>query len=359
MKNFTKVLLAALLVASFAATAQDEESSKPELSISGSVDAYFRSNLSPTNYGNQQAPGSSFANQNGFALGMANLIIGLEGEKAGFVADLVYGPRGTDAVFNSTTASSSIVNQLYVYWNVSDAMTLSFGNFNTFLGYEVISPTANFNYSTSYMFSYGPFSHSGLKLDYAASDDLSFMVGIFNPTDYTDYNPVDTYSIGAQVGFKGVYLNLLYGDQTGSADGVNALFQVDLTAGWDLSDALYLGVNGTYNTTDVDGADATGFMGAAAYLQFALSDAFSVGTRVEYFSEFGEFGAVGIDYTAFPDADGEGSVIDVTLSANYTVGSLTFIPEVRIDAVSEDVYTDGTDATGSLASFVLGAVYAF
>ncbi|HAE72380.1 MAG TPA: porin, partial [Flavobacteriaceae bacterium] len=44
--------------------------------------------------------------------------------------------------------TGNIVNQLYMYWNVSDKVTLTMGNFNTFLGYEVISPAANFNYST-------------------------------------------------------------------------------------------------------------------------------------------------------------------------------------------------------------------
>ncbi|PIB36703.1 hypothetical protein BFP72_15490 [Reichenbachiella sp. 5M10] len=364
MKKFTKILLAALLVASFAANAQDEEeSSKPALSISGSVDAYYRVNLNSANDGTGSAPGSSFANQNGFALGMANLIVGLEGEKTGFVADLVFGPRGDAAVFGSVDPSgdpsnSAIVNQLYVYWNVSDVTTLSFGNFNTFLGYEVISPTANFNYSTSYMFSYGPFSHTGLKADFALNDDLSLMVGVFNPTDMTDFNPTDTYSLGAQLGYKGVYLNLLYGDQTGTGDDVNALFQADLTAGWDLSDAFYLGVNATYQTTKVvtDGVDNFGFYGAAAYVQYSLSDAFGLGVRAEYFSEFGQYGAIGPVW----DADGKSNVFDVTLSANYTVGGLTFIPEIRLDAASEDVFGDKDgDPQSSLSSFVLAAVYAF
>ena len=60
----------------------------------------------------------------------------------GFTADLVFGPRGEDATFLSPElrpgGNSSIVNQLYAYWNVSDAFTLTLGNFNTFLGYEVI-----------------------------------------------------------------------------------------------------------------------------------------------------------------------------------------------------------------------------
>lgn len=368
MKLITKLLLVAFLATSFMATAQDEEEedSKPELSISGSVDAYFRTNLNSANDGTGSAPGSSFANQNGFALGMANVVIGMDGEKAGFVADLVYGPRGDDAVFASPysdNGSSNIVNQLYAYWNISDAATITMGNFNTFLGYEVISPAANFNYSTSYMFSYGPFSHTGLKVDIAASDDLSFMVGVFNPTDLTEYNPTSKYSIGAQVGYKGVYLNLLYGDQAGNTPGVGDLFQVDLTAGFDLSDAFYLGLNATYNNTAIDQAeidpafgvtdDNLGFLGAAAYLQYSLSDAFALGTRVEYFSEKGAFGAIG---TGMSDTN----VIDVTLTGQYKVGDLTVIPEIRFDAASENAFTDKDGAASkSLASFVLAAVYAF
>ena len=177
------------------AQAQEE----PTFSVTGSVDSYYRSS--------EYAPGTSFANLNGFSLGMANIVLSYEGEKHGFVADLVYGPRGADAVFNST-GSSNIVNQLYVYYNVSDSFTLTLGNFNTFLGYEVISPVGNFNYSTSYMFSNGPFSHTGLKADIALSDDVSLMLGVLNSTDYTESQPVgDDYMFGAQLG---LYLSLIH-----------------------------------------------------------------------------------------------------------------------------------------------------
>jgi hypothetical protein len=293
-----------------------------------------------------------------------------------FVADLVYGPRGADAVFGSqqslvganddtltVSGNSTIVNQLYAYWNVSDAVTLTMGNFNTFLGYEVISPTANVNYSTSYMFSYGPFSHTGFKVDIAPSDDLSFMLGVFNPTDLTEFNPSSKYSLGAQVGYKGVYLNLLYGDQYGNTAGIGDLFQVDLTAGFDLTDAFYLGLNATYNNTPIDQDeidpamgvtdDNLGFLGAAAYLQYSLSDAFALGTRVEYFSEKGAFGAIGTEVS-------DSNVIDVTLTGQYKLGDLTIIPELRLDSASEDVFSDKDGAgTSSLSSFVLAAVYSF
>ena len=87
--------------------AQEEaEEEAAAVSFSGSVDAYFRSSA--------EAPATSFANLNGFALGMVNLVAAHEGKKAGFVGDLVFGPRGQEAVFNSDD-TAQVINQLYAY----------------------------------------------------------------------------------------------------------------------------------------------------------------------------------------------------------------------------------------------------
>lgn len=322
--------------------APEEEEDGPKFMLSGSVDAYFRANLNGPNDATEYgivAPATSFANLPGFSLGMVNLIGSVEGEKAGMVADLVFGPRGSDAVFASPLYSNSaqIVNQLYAYWNVADNVTLTLGNFNTFLGYEVISPSANFNYSTSYMFSYGPFSHTGLKVDVSTESGFSFMAGILNPTDITEFNPTGDYFFGAQVGYGGFYLNGLFGD---------SYSQVDLTGGVDVTEDLYLGINATLTDT----GDDTGFSGAALYAQLATGENFKIGARAEYFADkmtvFGDFTEV--------------NAIDFTLTGNYTVGNLTIIPEFRLDSTSEDVFldTDGA-ASGSLASFLVAFVYSF
>ena len=88
------LMLSIALVSSSLMIAQDtKQDTIPKFSISGTVDAYFRSNLSAPDVGdNTMAPGSSFAQLPGFALGMANIITAYEGEKVGFVADLVFGP---------------------------------------------------------------------------------------------------------------------------------------------------------------------------------------------------------------------------------------------------------------------------
>ena len=337
--NFTLLLL----VFSLAIFAQEETVKK--FTISGSVDAYFRSNLTGPNqaFENEDGtyflnPGTSFANRSGFSLGMANAIFKYEGEKVGFVADLVFGPRGEDAVFLST-GSSNIVNQLYAYWNVSSKVKLTLGNFNTFLGYEVISPVDNFNYSTSYMFSNGPFSHTGLKADFTISDDFSLLLAVMNSTDYTEINLDGSYTFGAQLGHKDQYLNLIYGNQTGTS---GTTFQIDYTGGTDLTDSFFLGVNATYKDTD-----GSGFYGAALYPQYTLSEKLALGLRGEYFGFHNK------------DVDDD-TVFAATLSANYKIEDLTIIPEVRLDSWSSEFYVDNDlMPTKSLASFLVAAVYKF
>jgi hypothetical protein len=300
------------------AQAQEE----PTFSVTGSVDSYYRSS--------EYAPGTSFANLNGFSLGMANIVLSYEGEKHGFVADLVYGPRGADAVFNST-GSSNIVNQLYVYYNVSDSFTLTLGNFNTFLGYEVISPVGNFNYSTSYMFSNGPFSHTGLKADIALSDDVSLMLGVLNSTDYTESQPVgDDYMFGAQLGLYGQYINFLSG-------GLSNVSQIDFTGGVDISDSFFLGVNAT--SYEDDGGE---WSGVALYPQLTLSDSFALGLRGESF-----------------DIKDSNTFTSFTITGSINSGNLTIKPEIRIDSADEKVSTWSADGDDSLSSFVLAAIYSF
>ena len=325
-------------------SAEEVTTEEPTFNISGSIDTYYRSS--------EYAPGTSFGNLPGFALGMANVILSYEGEKSGFVADLVFGPRGNDAVFGSATfiddngdlvakGSNSIVNQLYAYYNLSDNFTLTLGNFNTFLGYEVISPVANFNYTTSYMFSYGPFSHTGIKADIAVSDDVSLMLGILNTTDATEFQPFgDDYMFGAQVGLFGQYINYLGG-------GTAGVSQIDFTGGLNLTEDFFLGINATSYSDDND----VEFSGVALYPQYSFSETFALGARFEAFSEDG-LGAIG-------SVSGEGDNTSFTLTGNYTSGNFILKPEIRIDTASGQFYSNADGTTDNLAAFIVAAIYSF
>jgi len=335
-KFFTLVLIGTMIMSN-TIKAQDNDDSEPDptFNFSGTVDTYFRASFTE----DPVAPGTSFANLNGFSLGMANFIVSYEGEKSGFVADVVFGPRGSDAVFGSVGNSSEMVNQLYAYYNIAEGVTVTLGNFNTFLGYEVISPAANFNYSTSYMFSYGPFSHTGAKVDFSISDDVSLMVGVFNQTDQTEANYDRYTAFGAQLGLYGQYLNLLAGDE---------YFQLDYTGGFDLSDSFFLGINATTATLAGD----TGFAGVALYPQLTASDSFAIGLRGEFFSETDGFGAL--------VSDGDADNFSLTLTGSFTSGNFMFKPELRLDSASSEIFAiSPTETSESLASFVMAMIYTF
>ncbi|WP_034042103.1 outer membrane beta-barrel protein [Wocania ichthyoenteri] len=307
-----------------------EEANKKKFAFNGSVDAFYSANLNAPNDDSYVSPGTSFADSPGFSLGMANLIASYEGKKVGFVADLVFGPRGE-------AASATVLNQIYAYLNLSESVKLTMGKFNTFLGYEVIAPAVNFNYSTSYLFSNGPFSHTGIKVDFTFSDDISLMLGLMNQTDVTEFNPDGSYAVGAQLGVSGQFLNLLY-DKAGLG------FEIDYTGGVDLTDSFFLGLNGAYASND-----GNGFYGVALYPQLMTSDDFSIGLRGEYFNWLND--GVLVD---------EPSVFAVTLTGSYTVEDLIIKPELRLDSHSDDVYWNADfEPTSSLASFTLAAIYTF
>ena len=67
-----------------------------------------------------------------------------------------------------------------------------------------------------------------------------------------------------------------------------------------------------------------------------------------------------LDLNGFKSSDDTNDIINVTLSAPYSVGNLTLIPEFRID-MQEDGYmnADQDELTNTLPQFYLAAVYAF
>ncbi len=354
-----KTILSVLSICSLGAFAQEAEVAVEEttvveeivekISISGFVDTYYRTNLTAPNDINPGIinPGTSFANGTGFNLGTANVVFAYDGEKVGFVADLAYGERAAQG------GASDNINQAYVYLNLSDKVTATMGKFNTFLGYEVIASSGNFNYSTSYLFSNGPFSHTGLKFDFQVSEDFSLMGAIMNVTDKYGFTAVDpdtdlltsdndamgAYGVGVQAGYKGQYLNFINHD--------TSAFYIDYTGGFQLADPFYLGINAAYHT-DTD--DDSGYYGVALYPQVDINDKFSLGVRGEYFTTYTD------------GSDDDPSVIAGTVTANYKVGNLRIVPEVRFDSWSnkDDAYIDNDgEPAESLGSFLLGAIYSF
>src|SRR6201996_9601975 len=144
----------------------------PPLIFSGSVDTYWKYDFS----GHANIPTSFASDQNSVSIGMVDLGLKKKVGKAAFVGELSFGPR-SDA---SLPVPTNHIENLYVSYDVTDAFNITGGYMATFVGYEVIAPTGNFNYSTSYLFSAGPFQNAGVKATYTFSPAVSLMAGVFN-----------------------------------------------------------------------------------------------------------------------------------------------------------------------------------
>ncbi|MCP9235936.1 outer membrane beta-barrel protein [Lewinella sp. JB7] len=345
--------------------ASEEEEEEPSFQFSGYVDAYYQANLSNSGSA-EEAPlvfGSSFTDYaNTFGIGNVNLLAEKSFGKVSFVGQIGFGPRAVAANSDSNlgvagTNFASTVQQLYVTYSPSDALTFTLGNFGTFVGYEVIDAPANMNYSMSYLFSNGPFYHTGAKVDIAIADGFGAMVGIFNDTD----SKLDVVSgkhlggqLSAEAGGLSAYLNVLYGKDA-EGEMVNDTeddlyeFQVDLTATFEASESLMFGLNASNYATSVDGTDAGGFFGTALYTTVGVGEGFDLSLRGEYFANT----AVDGDDTDQP------SVLALTASGNIEVGPLRIIPEIRFDTGSNGfTFGEEADDDSALAIFLAG-VYSF
>ena len=334
MTKFKLTMLTLVLFSSFNMNSQEKKEEKG-FTVTGSVDVYHTSNFKSGSPGSIGILYAGSAAANGFGLGMVNTVFSYESGKSGVVADLAYGPRA-----NAANAYEGAINQLYAFYKASDKVTLTLGQFNTFYGYEVISPSGNFNYSVSYLFNAGPFSHTGFKLDYAASDDLSFMLALTNPHGITSgANPGNDYQYGFQTGYKGQFFNLAYG---ADGFGFTDVLYLDYTGGLDLSDSFFLGINAAYsNSSDAD----AGYQGVALYLQNKFSDSFSLGLRPEFYTT--------------TSGSGDASVSAFTLTGNLTLtDSLKVISELRYDS-SDDMLIPGFPAEKNMTGGTIAAVYSF
>ncbi len=329
-------------------TAPAPEPAKPPVDISGYVDLYYR-------YAdNEVGSVTSFTEtSDAFTLGMVNLLVSKQKGDFGLVGDLGFGPRAINANGNAGSILAA-VKQLYITYAPSAKFKLTAGNFATFVGYESIDATANPIYSTSYMFSKGPFYHTGLKADCAFTDKFSGMVGVFNDTD-SKFDDVKGKHIGAQLaflqgGFKTSF-NYLGGREDNTVGSKRNGHQLDLTTTWTLNEKWGLGLNVTDKMLVLPESDRnSNWKAAALYVNYTFSDLFALSFRGETFDDSDGviFGIAG------------NNVMEFTLAGNIKVDGFTLIPEIRLDSASEPTFNDGKDGlTKSVASALIAAVYKF
>jgi Putative beta-barrel porin-2, OmpL-like. bbp2 len=334
----------------------DDPKKEPFLVISGSADAYYK-----VDFANTKANGFTSFTQthNTFALGMASVKFEHKGRKVSAVADLGFGQRAKDFAYTDDGITQAI-KQLYVSYAPTDWVKFTLGTWATHVGYELLDPQLNRNYSMSYMFTNGPFSHTGAKAELTKGKH-GLMIGVSNATDFRIIpdGQINRKFFIAQYSFKptdaiSIYLNYA-GGQSPDTSKSN---QFDAVVTAKIGKKFNIGYNGTINSTKTwDGVKsnkAESWWGSALYFNYDPKSWIGLTLRTELFGDEKQ-------YKVFSGATEGGNVFAATLSASLKTGGFIFIPEFRIDNTKKAVlFTDKNGAfKRSASSFLLAAIYSF
>jgi hypothetical protein len=348
---------AALLSSVLCSYSQDSSIAKTSsTTLSGYIDLYFRYNLNnPKKQSESFNNYTSFTNShNSFELNMVSLKLEHSINKVGMVADIGFGNRAEEFSYNDDN-TRFIVKQAYLSYTPWENVKFTAGSWATHIGYELVDPV-NRNYSMSYLFSKGPFFHTGLKAE-ATRGKSSYMIGIANPSDLKSAN-FSTKFLVAQYGFTGSNDFKAYLNYQGGKFNDTRLNQFDLVVTTPLSEQFSVGLNASVLTMAPKINDKYGkgdsWWGSAVYINADPVSWLGLTLRGEYFSDNKQLTDV------FGIASRGGEVFGTTLSANFKIDNLTIIPEIRFDNASEEIFTrhPGVPVKHS-ATALVAAVYKF
>lgn len=255
--------------------------------------------------------------------------------------------------------------QAFVQYATGPA-TFILGKYVTLAGAEVISSTADTNFSRSILFGYAiPFSHTGFRASYAVSDALTLIAGVNNGwDDLKDTNSAKTVELGISLtpskdfSFTGqVYSGKerVGGLVNSGPEGTRNLF--DAVATFNATDKLTFILNYDYGTqanassATVTGVSKAKWSGIAGYVNYQIVDNWRVSLRGEYFG----------------DSDGYRTGVaqkwkEATLTLGYTpIKNLELRGEVRRDQsdVPSFINSDISSASKNQRSIALEAIYKF
>jgi hypothetical protein len=258
------------------------------VSLSGYVDGQYEYSSSPS-------PSLHVfdARHDSFALNQAALTLAMQPKEGwGGVINVI---AGEDArLINSFSTPSSNnnfdVTQAFIQY-ATGGWTIQGGKMLTLAGAEVIAPTLNTNVSRSLLFNAEPFTHTGLRATYAASDTVSVIFGVNNGWNETsDNNSQKTAEVGLSLAPSKAFTLTAQGYfgserlPTG-ADGERDL--VDLVATWNVTDAASFVLNYDWGKQDnilAGGGDAKWY-GVAGYFNYAINSLWRMSLRAEYFND--------------------------------------------------------------------------
>jgi Putative beta-barrel porin-2, OmpL-like. bbp2 len=374
-----KIVLASAISALFAAPVVAFAQAKPPaaptldkifeasgITESGYIDAgysYANRAIDPTQSGAGVNTRVFDTQNNSFVLHQVGLTLAKQ-PKEGF-GGLVNLTIGRDAnviqSFPTTTNATFDVTQAYAQW-AGGPLTVIGGKYTTLAGTEVIASPSNNNVSRSMLFGAVPFTHTGLRATWAATDTLSVIAGVNNGWDQlTDANRGKTAELGLTwnpIKPLTIAASAYDGPEVAAGGGNGSRTLADLVASWAFTDTLSIGLE--YLTFSQDNGVVVGtkakYSGFAGYFTWLFNPKWRLAVRAESFDDHDgfHFGTTGLP----------------TPGTKYKEGTVTvaFLPadnfelraEVRDDTADQAVFKqfDGTTSK-SLMTMAVQGLYKF
>jgi len=211
-----------------------------------------------------------------------------------------------DHSYPMTNSSSYFdIQQAYVSYT-NGGLTVEAGKFATLIGAEVIESPDNWNFSRSWGFELGPYTHTGVRASYALSDKSSVTVGVNNGWDILDSSGTAAKSGEAQITFKPTDSSYLSVQATAGHEVANGLSPgaagavygtrsiIDTVDSWDINSTVSVMVDAAYGeqkhaSSLAAGAPAT--LGTVKwwyvipYVNYHINDKWRVALRYQYFDD--------------------------------------------------------------------------
>jgi hypothetical protein len=281
-----------------------------------------------------------------------------------------YGAGNTGAANPYTFNHNLDVTQAYASY-ASGPLTVIAGKLLCLAGAEVIAGPSNTNLSRSILFGYAmPYTHTGVRATYAATDTVSLIGGVNNGWDQVSDSNTDktielslTAAPSKMFSLAATYLGgkeLSGGFTAPQATNGNRQL-IDLVGTINATDSLSIVLNYDNGTQDnaglANGTTGKGtWSGLAAYVNYQFSDKLRASLRSEYLDDKN---GVRLPIAAGATTGQKWSETSLTL-AYIPVPSFELRGEVRGDSSNQKVFlsSDNT-AKSNQTSFGLEAIYKF
>ncbi len=253
-------------------------------------------------------------------------------------------------------------------------VTVIGGKFATLAGAEVITSPQDKNYSRAWMFGWGPYTHTGMRATYVASDMVTLIGGVNNGWDQVSQIQGSSGKTG-ELGFV-LTASPMFSLATTYLNGKEGSTQGLTTAGT-IGTRSYLDMIGTINATDKlnfvadyangkqDNVTLTGLAAPvtakwdalALYANYQFTDVWRTSYRHEMFDDKNGFRS-GLLIGGI--ATGQ-KLTSNTLTVGYAVDKkLEFRGEVRFDKSTQNAFVMSNGGVSNTQhSYALEAVYQF